>query len=80
VFLLFVTLAMVAAFGVIGAIIASPVAGFVKAYYEEFYLARIPPSPNLAAEVDGILARQLPAEVAAADTEVRGMGPVAREE
>jgi putative permease len=60
VFLLFITLAMVAAFGVLGAIIASPVAGFIKAYYEEFYLARIPPAPDLATAVEGILARQTP--------------------
>lgn len=61
VFLLFVTLAMVAAFGVIGAIIASPVAGFIKAYYEEFYLARVPPDPRLAERVEGILGRTMEA-------------------
>jgi putative permease len=60
VFLLFVTLAMVAAFGVLGAVIASPVAGFIKAYYDEFYLARVPPEPLLAEQVEGILARQMP--------------------
>lgn len=60
VFLLFVTLAMVAAFGVLGAVIASPVAGFIKAYYDEFYLARLPPEPRLAQQVEGILARQMP--------------------
>jgi putative permease len=57
VFLLFITLAMLAAFGVLGAIIASPVAGFIKAYYEEFYLARIPAEPDLAEQVEGILSR-----------------------
>jgi putative permease len=57
VFLLFVTLAMVAAFGVLGAIIASPVAGFIKAYYEEFYLARVPKEPRLREQVEGILSR-----------------------
>ena len=60
VFLLFVTLAMVTAFGVLGAIIASPVAAFFKAYYEEFYIARVPPSSNLPAQVEGMLSRQLP--------------------
>jgi putative permease len=74
VFLLFVTLAMVAAFGVLGAIIASPVAGFVKAYYEEFYLVRVPAPADLPAQVDGILARQLPAEIASTSIEARGMG------
>jgi putative permease len=62
VFLLFVTLAMVAAFGVLGAIIASPVAGFIKAYYEEFYLARVPREPHLRERVDAILARSVSSE------------------
>lgn len=57
VFLLFVTLAMVAAFGVVGAIVASPVAGFLKAYYEEFYLARVPKEPRLREQVEGMLSR-----------------------
>jgi putative permease len=59
VFLLFVTLAMVAAFGVLGAIIASPIAGFIKAYYEEFYLARVPKEPHLHERVDAILTRSV---------------------
>jgi putative permease len=63
VFLLFVTLAMVAAFGVLGAIIASPVAGFIKAYYEEFYLIHLPPPVNLGADVESMLDRQLPHRV-----------------
>jgi putative permease len=57
VFLLFITLAMVAAFGVLGAIIASPVAGFIKAYYEEFYLARVPKEPQIDQRVEGMLSR-----------------------
>jgi putative permease len=62
VFLLFITLAMVAAFGVLGAIIASPVAGFIKAYYEEFYLARVPKEPRIAERVEGMLSRTFSAE------------------
>jgi putative permease len=60
VYLLFVTLAMVAAFGVVGAVIASPVAGFIKAYYEEFYLSQIPPSGTLPEQVEAMLTRRLP--------------------
>lgn len=60
VFLLFITLAMVAAFGVLGAVIASPVAGFIKAYYEEFYLVRIPQEPHLPERVEGMLDRTFP--------------------
>jgi putative permease len=67
VFLLFVTLAMVAAFGLLGAIIASPVAGFLKAYYEEFYLAGVPEEPDMESRVEGILDRQLPEAVVKGD-------------
>jgi putative permease len=65
VFLLFMTLAMVAAFGVLGAIIASPVAGFLKAYYEEFYLARVPDEPRMAERVEAVLERATTIDVAA---------------
>lgn len=57
VFLLFITLAMVSAFGLIGAIIATPIAGFIQVYYEEFYLARIPQDPQLQERVDAMLVR-----------------------
>ena len=60
VFLLFVTLGMVTAFGVLGAIIASPVAGFLRAYYEEFYLARLPAPRDSAERVEDMLTRRLP--------------------
>lgn len=39
---LFMVLALGSAFGVLGALLATPLAGFAKAYYEEFYLARQP--------------------------------------
>lgn len=61
-FLMFVTLAMVAAFGVLGAVIASPMAGFFKAFYEEFYLARLPVASRLHEQVEGMLTRRLPEE------------------
>lgn len=37
---LFMVLALGSAFGILGALLATPLTGFVKAYYEEFYLAR----------------------------------------
>lgn len=37
--ILFYTIAMASAFGLVGALIATPLAAFVKAYYDEFYLA-----------------------------------------
>lgn len=58
VFLLFVTLALVSAFGLIGALIATPVAGFIRAYYDEFYLNRIPKDPDQAERVEAMLARR----------------------
>ncbi len=38
--ILFLVLAVTSAFGVIGAIMATPLAAFIKAFYEEFYLSR----------------------------------------
>lgn len=58
VFLLFVTLAMAVAFGLVGVLIAAPTAGFLKAYYEEFYLARRPADPRLRERVDAMLRRE----------------------
>ena len=55
VLILFVLLAMGAAFGLLGVLIATPVAGFVKAYYTEFYLARQPADPHLQQRVDAML-------------------------
>lgn len=58
VFLLFVTMAMAVAFGLVGVLIAAPAAGFIKAYYEEFYLARRPDDPRLRERVDAMLRRE----------------------
>jgi predicted PurR-regulated permease PerM len=58
VFLLFVTLAMVKAFGLLGAVVSTPVAGFIRAYYEEFYLARQPADPALEGRVEAMLTRR----------------------
>ncbi|HEV2147653.1 MAG TPA: AI-2E family transporter [Longimicrobiaceae bacterium] len=57
VFLLFVTMGMAVAFGLVGVLIAAPTAGFLRAYYEEFYLARRPADPELARRVDAMLRR-----------------------
>ncbi len=56
--LLFVTMAMGVAFGLVGVLIAAPAAGFLKAYYDEFYLSRHPPDPDLARRVDAMLGRE----------------------
>ena len=48
---LFVMLAMAAAFGVLGALIATPITAFIKAYFEEFY----PPARRPTAEGDDLV-------------------------
>lgn len=55
VFLLFVTLAMFVVFGLPGALIATPLAGFVKAYYVEFYVARQPEDTEMEQRIDAAL-------------------------
>lgn len=57
VFLLFVTMAMAVAFGLVGVLIAAPAAGFLKAYYEEFFLAGRPADPRLRERVEAMLRR-----------------------
>jgi putative permease len=51
-FLLFMALAMGLAFGLLGVLISAPVAGFLKVFYEEFYLARQPEDPELDEHVE----------------------------
>lgn len=53
--LLFAALALAYAFGLYGVLLAHPVTGIVKAYYEEFYLDRQPPEPDLDATVEEML-------------------------
>jgi predicted PurR-regulated permease PerM len=40
--ILVILLAMTSAFGLLGAFIATPLTAFIKAYYEEFYLKKLP--------------------------------------
>lgn len=56
---LFAMLAMGSAFGLPGALVATPLAGFVKAYYEEFYLARQHEDPHADARVEAMLRRDV---------------------
>ncbi|CAN5818704.1 hypothetical protein BH23GEM6_BH23GEM6_08550 [soil metagenome] len=57
VYILFMTLAMAYAFGLLGVLVASPVAGFLKAYFDEFYLNEQPPVPDEERRLDQMLAR-----------------------
>ena len=59
---MFSVLAMTSAFGVLGALISTPVTGFVKAYYEEFYASRQPEDESLDEQVEAMLQRQTAAQ------------------
>jgi len=56
---LFVMLVMASAFGLPGALIATPLAAFIKAFYEEFYLARHPFDEHLDEQVELIMYRRV---------------------
>jgi predicted PurR-regulated permease PerM len=55
--ILFYTIAMASAFGLVGALIATPLAAFVKAYYDEFYLAARSAPSHMEASVEMMLER-----------------------
>jgi predicted PurR-regulated permease PerM len=55
---LFVMLAMASAFGLIGALIATPLTAFIKAYYETFYLPTTQ-KDGLKGQVELVLKRQV---------------------
>lgn len=63
--LIFAIAALWAAFGPPGALISVPISGFLKAFYEEFYLARYPLDTQLDAGVERILVREVAAKNAA---------------
>jgi putative permease len=56
--IIIVLLAMAAAFGVTGAIMATPLAAIIKAFYEEFYLSQFKTDPKLDERIDTILYRK----------------------
>lgn len=52
---LILILAMGSAFGLKGVLIATPMAAIIKAYYEEFYLSRLPKDSKMQARINKIL-------------------------
>ncbi|WP_028988884.1 AI-2E family transporter [Thermithiobacillus tepidarius DSM 3134] len=56
---LFVLLAMTAVFGLVGALIALPITGFLTAYYEEFYVYRQSADARLQARIDAMLSGRI---------------------
>jgi len=60
---LFAVLAMASAFGFLGALLATPVAGIGKAFYEEFYLARQPVDEEMReGRIEDLLDQEIPGE------------------
>ena len=58
--ILFLVLAVTSAFGLIGAIMATPLAAFIKAFFEEFYLSRYKEADNeLEKRIDTIIYRNV---------------------
>jgi putative permease len=58
--ILFLVLAVTSAFGIIGAIMATPLAAFIKAFYEEFYLCQYKQEDEkLEKRIDTIIYRDL---------------------
>lgn len=58
-FVLFMIIAVGYGFGVVGVLISVPVAGFVKAYYDEFYLARQPEVDQMDDRVKAMMDRNV---------------------
>jgi putative permease len=58
VYLLFFALAMTYRLGILGAIVAVPLAGFAKAYYDEFYLTRQKEEPHIEEKIDAMVRRE----------------------
>lgn len=74
---LFMVLAMGSAFGFLGALLATPVAGIGKAFYEEFYLARQPrDEERQEAHIEDLLDQAVPEEGSIDDGD-SGQGPAA---
>lgn len=60
--ILIILLAMAAAFGATGAVMATPLAAIIKAYYEEFYLSKFKEDRQLDKRIDTILYRKIEAK------------------
>jgi predicted PurR-regulated permease PerM len=67
VLLLFAILALAAAFGLVGALLATPLAAIVKAYYVAFYVEQRPQDPDLADRVQRMLHVEVPSAEPAAE-------------
>lgn len=55
--ILFILLAMASAFGIMGALLATPLTAIIKAYYEEFFSDRFKEDKQLESRIDTVLYR-----------------------
>ncbi len=60
---MFILLAMVSTFGLIGALLATPLTAIIKAYYEEFFLDRFKEDKRLDERIDTIIYRKHKKEI-----------------
>ncbi len=67
---LFILLAMGAAFGVMGALLATPLTAIIKAYYEAFFIKRFKADAELEKRIDAILYEPKNLKDLRAETEV----------
>lgn len=67
VLMLFAILALAAAFGVVGALLATPLAAIVKAFYQAFYLDHQDPDPLLERRVQQMLHADLATDLSAGE-------------
>lgn len=56
---LFLLLAMGSAFGLVGALMATPFAAIIKSYYEEFYLSRFPADKKMNENVESVIQQKI---------------------
>ncbi len=55
---------MGSAFGFTGILLSTPVAAFLKAYYEEFYLSALNSDDKMEQRIDSMIQRSNPKKVA----------------
>jgi len=73
--LLFAVLALARAFGLLGALLAVPITGFVKAFYEEFYLSTRPHGKDAEQRTEEMLNREVTPAHTPAEHQARASPP-----
>jgi predicted PurR-regulated permease PerM len=62
--IMFIVLAMAAVFGFMGVLLAVPITAIIKAYYEAFYMNKLPEDRELETRIDAVLYKKAPADTA----------------